>query len=383
MLHSVNTRLPRSTGGHLVTGSTGFIGGALVLELLARTEGRVVVVVRDGDRGASARFHDAIRHAATLYEDARVGPEAIAERCHVVSGDVLSPSCGVDAREVGSVDQVWHSAASLRYEDRYHDEIRATNVDGTRNALALAEQLGASTFNHVSTAYVSGRRTGMLLEEPAEEVETHNHYERSKIDGESLVRAASGLRTRIFRPSIVVGHSRTLGATTFSGFYGFVRQLVQYRGMLERTNKELLAKPVTVKLDPEATLDFVAVDQVVQDAVGIGLSERSEGFYHLTNRSPPKVGAMVSAVFATLGMCAPRFVSPTEELDWLDAKFDQRLEFYGAYLRGRKHFARTRADEALGGTNEQVVCDSARIDAMGRFYLKILERQRERLPPAR
>lgn len=50
MLHSVNTRLPRSTGGHLVTGSTGFIGGALVLELLARTEGRVVVVVRDGDR---------------------------------------------------------------------------------------------------------------------------------------------------------------------------------------------------------------------------------------------------------------------------------------------------------------------------------------------
>ncbi|WP_437900207.1 SDR family oxidoreductase [Sorangium sp. So ce124] len=50
---------------HLVTGATGFIGGALVLELLRRTDDDIVAMVRPGDTGAVERFRQSIHHAAS------------------------------------------------------------------------------------------------------------------------------------------------------------------------------------------------------------------------------------------------------------------------------------------------------------------------------
>ena len=43
---------------HIVTGGTGFIGSALILELLQRTSARVVALVRPDERGATRRLHE-------------------------------------------------------------------------------------------------------------------------------------------------------------------------------------------------------------------------------------------------------------------------------------------------------------------------------------
>ena len=43
------------TSTHLVTGATGFVGSALVLELLRCTEDRVVCIVRPSQLDASTR----------------------------------------------------------------------------------------------------------------------------------------------------------------------------------------------------------------------------------------------------------------------------------------------------------------------------------------
>lgn len=368
---------------HLVTGGTGFIGGALVLELLQRTDDPVAVLVRPGDEGAPARLRASLAHAARAYE-LQLEPGAL-DRCHAIPGDLRQPGCGVDPDGVGAVGQVWHCAASLRYENRYVDEIRATNVEGTRGVLSLAEAVGAHTLNYVSTAYVAGRRTGRIGERPAGELETNNAYESSKVDAERLVSAAVRPRVRIFRPSVVVGHRRTLAATTFTGFYGFLRQLVQFQGMVDRTQHGLLTRsPLRIRLDPDAPINLVPIDTVAREAVTIGLSDDATGFYHLTSRDAPTVGLCVRTFFSLLGLHEPLFVDRPDAFEWLDARFDERLDFYGSYIRGFKTFERDRTDAALGGAlRPERPYDAQAIEAMGRWYLAVLANERRELPVAR
>ncbi|MDC0681228.1 SDR family oxidoreductase [Sorangium atrum] len=366
---------------HLVTGATGFIGGALVLELLRRTDDDIVAMVRPGDTGAVERFRQSIHHAASLYEATDV--LAKLDRCRVVAGDVVEQDCGIREPIGDRVAQVWHVAASLQYENRHVDVIRATNVEGTRRVLALAGQLGAGTFNYISTAYVAGRATGAIPEVRSRGNATNNHYEQSKIDAETLVASWANGRIRIFRPSIVVGHSRTLGATSFSGCYGFFRQLVQFRGMIERTQKGLLSRsPVRMRVDPDGDLNLVPVDAVVQEAVGIALQDACEGVFHLTHPFPWKTGATVRAMFELLGMHAPIFINRRDDFSWLDQQLDKRMDFYGSYIIGHKHFERIRTDAALRG-HERFAYAEVPLVALCQWYLEILEATRKNLPVAR
>src|SRR5277367_6677295 len=126
------------TTTHFVTGGTGFVGSNLILELLSDPGTEAYALTRAAGLSAEARLQSALRHAARAagHEDAL--DDAIAGRCHAVEGDVHNESCGVPAGAHPKPDQFWHVAASLRYEDRYAAEIFRTNVEGTRNALALA-----------------------------------------------------------------------------------------------------------------------------------------------------------------------------------------------------------------------------------------------------
>ena len=192
---------------HLVTGATGFVGAALILELLAQTRDDVIALVRPGACTPEARFQQELLHAGAAYESA-VDPAAALSRCRVVTGDVTLNGCGIDGENLGRVTHVWHCAASLRYEDRYADEIRAINVEGTRQVLQLAESLGAETFNHISTAYVAGRTTGTIHERRMVDVQVNNAYERSKVDAEASFRKRPGRR---FASSVPASSSATAG----------------------------------------------------------------------------------------------------------------------------------------------------------------------------
>jgi nucleoside-diphosphate-sugar epimerase len=374
---------------HFVTGGTGFVGAALVLELLARTSGVIHCLVRPSTEDAPTRLHRALHAAADAYAvDAQV-KRAIAERCRAVPGDVEKEGCGVEGGF--ECDQLWHVAASLRYENRYVDEINRVNVDGTRHALELASRLGTRHFNHVSTAYVAGGASGHLLEVPSgPDSPTNNLYERSKVMGEALVAKAVGFGRRIFRPSIVIGHSDTLGATTFSGMYGFIRNVFILKGLMERTQKGLLArKPLMLHADAEAEVNLVPVDRVVANAVTIALATDPDPgdlpeYYHLTNPSAPTVGATIDVIFETLGLPTPRYSSDTKSSDWLDTKVDRRIEFFRSYMAGFKTFDRTNALRHV----QSEPLDAYRLlpDALDKhcsWYIERLQRERSSLRPAR
>ena len=147
-----------------------------------------------------------------------------------------------------------HGAATIRF-DHPIEEAREVNCGGTRTMLALAQR-GADRgtlkrFVYIGTSSVSGRRPGIVTEDELEMGQSFfNTYEQSKCEAERLVRDRfDRLPAVIFRPSIVIGDSRTGRTTTFNVIYTPLR-LVQ-RGLL-----------TFVPGTPETKLDLVPIDWV-------------------------------------------------------------------------------------------------------------------------
>lgn len=337
------------SNAHLITGATGFVGGAIALELLATTSSPLVCVVRArGERSPQDRLQQSLTEAAHAYGLGELIPDVLT-RTRAVTGDIAGamPSLA----EIGRVDVVWHCAASLRFEDRYADSIERHNVHGTRAVLDLANEIGAAEFNHVSTAYVAGLSEGVITEAPSDDVApVHNHYERTKRHAEGLVLAAPGLHARVMRPSVVIGHSDTHAVTSFSGMYGFLRELLAFRTHIRQRLGDLLElRPLRVLADPDVSINLIPVNDVARQAVAVSRSDSTASHFHLTNPSPPRLGDAVRLAFDLLNLRNPRFAASPRELNAIDKMLSDRIPFYGSYMTGQKAFDRTNTDAALGG----------------------------------
>tara|TARA_B100000676_G_scaffold280193_1_gene304176 strand:- start:467 stop:2569 length:2103 start_codon:yes stop_codon:yes gene_type:complete len=201
---------------YFVTGATGFIGRFLVGRLLKREDSRVFALVRSG----SEYKLDALRR--------RLGVDA--DRLVAIQGDINDKLLGVSKRDqddlTGQVDHFFHLAAIY---DLTADENtqRYTNIEGTRQTLKLAEKLQARCFHHVSSIAAAGLYNGTFTEDMFEEATgLDDPYLLTKHESEALVRQESKLPWRIYRPSMVVGHSETGEMDKVDGPY-YMFKLIQ------------------------------------------------------------------------------------------------------------------------------------------------------------
>lgn len=330
----------------LITGVTGLLGGAIALELMTKTRSTLYCLVRPRKgRTADERLRAALESSAAAYG---IDLSAVdISRCVAVEGDITDLSrVGVP----GGVGEVWHIAASLAFEDSRADEIAEQNVNGTQNVVELAERLGASRFNYVSTAYVAGERRGTIHEERIPESwVSNNAYESTKVAAERFVLDSCFATVRVFRPSIVIGHSVTHGATTFTGLYGFVRGLQRARNLVRESLGDLLKyRPLRLLADGDTPVNFIPVDYVARAAVGISLSSNESNIYHLANSTPPTLANSWDTVTEVLEMRRPIFVSDTAEFTLIDSKVDEQMAFYRSYMNDEKHFDVTNSEAVLG-----------------------------------
>ncbi|OOK65309.1 NAD dependent epimerase/dehydratase family protein [Mycobacterium kansasii] len=321
----------------LVTGATGSVGIGLVLELLNQTSAEVVCLVRGlDDAAAQQRLVDSLLDAAGLY-DCEEAVDAIRTRCRAVAGDVTAPACGIDdLARVGAVDEVWHLAASLRYLDKHETSIRAVNVEGTRQALALAGQLGAGVFNQASTIGTAGAQSGVHYEAPvAKDAPMNNAYERSKRDAEYLVAEAGMATARIIRLPIIIGHSRTyaLAASTLSGIYTLVNEMRRFQTEVEdRLGSYLEHYGVQVIADPHARNAALPVDRVAEAMVKLSVGGGASGIYTIGNLESGDAGGLMAGIADALGICEPRYVQDRSLLTSIDQQFTDKLRFHAPYL---------------------------------------------------
>lgn len=262
----------------LLTGATGFVGGATAATLLRddRVE-RLLVLVR-----ATRPEHAVIRLRESLARF-EIEPCSLA-RVEVLCGDL--ERCLVPKEALQRVTHVLHAAAHTSFRSRR--TVWSTNVEGTRalaNAVAGAPKL--ERFLFVGSAYRCGALSASVVGEDVPAAETHvAEYTRTKAEAELLLERTS-LPLLIARPSIVVGHTR-LGVAPSASLYWYYRALAR---------AGLSPFPDTWRRD------IVPVDWVA-DALTALLLARSPRFgrYHLSagERSADTWGA-IRNVFVQLG----------------------------------------------------------------------------------
>lgn len=204
----------------VITGATGFLGRELVLRLLEQDrEAHLTLLVRGEDEAEAQR-----RGLALLTE--RLHGEALAAaraRVEVLRADLerdgLGLAAGAYADLAARTRGVIHGAASVSFSLPI-ERARAINVEGTRRMLDLA-RAAAAPIDYVGTAYVAGERRGLVLESELDCGQAfHNSYEQSKLEAERLVQSRAGEQhVTVYRPSIIVGDSRTGRTASFKVLY--------------------------------------------------------------------------------------------------------------------------------------------------------------------
>jgi len=261
---------------YFVTGGTGFIGRFLIDNLLKR-EGTVYVLVRK----SSVKKLDELR--------GRWGEDE--KRVVAIVGDLAKPRLGVSSGDLGKlkgkVKHLFHLAAIYDLSADAESQERA-NIDGTRHAVEFAEAVDAGCFHHVSSIAAAGLYDGTFREDMFEEAEELDHpYFRTKHDSEGIVRKESKTPFRIYRPAIVVGHSKTGEIDKIDGPYYFFK-------LIQKMRNALPPWVPTVGIEG-GRINIVPVDYVVDAMEHIAHKKGLDGgCFHLTDPEPWRVGEVLN-----------------------------------------------------------------------------------------
>ncbi len=245
-----------------LTGFPGFIATRL-LHRLATTQGNFLLLVQPA-----------------FFELAKMEIERIAAETGkpvsdfvVLPGDITSPDLGLSPSDLEQARArstiVFHLAALYDLAVEREPAMRV-NVEGTRNVNKFVSSIAnLRHYHYVSTCYVAGKRTGVILEtELQHNAGFRNYYEETKYLAESEVQALKpALPVTIHRPSVVCGDSRTGETMKYDGIYYLIRYLLKWPAVLSAFN--IGSNGVTLNLVP---VDFVVESMAVSagDSQAIG-----------------------------------------------------------------------------------------------------------------
>lgn len=250
----------------LVTGATGFTGGALVRELLRKGKS-----VRALVRPESKTGH--LERAGVL----------------LVKGDIANREDVY--RAVEGVHTIYHIAALFRTAGHPDSYYRAINAGGVQNIVDAARSHGVVRTVHCSTVGVHGN----VSEIPSTETSPFNPgdiYQETKLEGELIARGAmdAGLPGVIFRPAGIYGP-------------GDLRFLKLFKAIQNRR--------FVMFGSGETLYHFTYIDDLVSGIILCGEHPQALGqTYILGGDAYVSLNELVSHVAGALGVPPPRWRFP-------------------------------------------------------------------------
>ena len=277
-----------------VTGATGFIGGRLVRELVARE--------------AFERVHCLVRNpeASGFADSAKI---------RVFQGDVTNSASLRPAME--GCNAAFHLAAwyELGIPRSAIPRMEAINIEGTRNVLTVARELELPRTVYVSTAYAIGQTGDQIANESFQHCGRFTcEYERTKLEAHRVAQrfAREGLPLVTVLPGAVYGEEDpSLIGDTFARLAG---------GTF----------PALIAGSERSTLTYVHVDDVVEGIL-LSLEKGRAGDEYILAGEVMSFGDMIRCVTELAGSKPPRLTVPL----WIAramAFADERL----SRLRSRK-----------------------------------------------
>ena len=245
-----------------LTGFPGFIAEKLVVRL-ANAETKFFLVVQK--QFAEKASKDIGKIAAEQ--------KIPAENFVVVKGDITNKNLGIADKILEKIRRettgVFHLAAIYDLGVK-KDSAFSVNVEGTKNINDFVKTLPKlKRYNYISTCYVAGRREGEILETELEhDAGFRNFYEETKYLAELEVEKLKGeIPLTIFRPSIVVGDSKTGETSKYDGIYALILYMLKLPSLLRLINVG----------NEKVKLNLVPVDFVVETIAALANDEKAVG----------------------------------------------------------------------------------------------------------
>jgi thioester reductase-like protein len=246
---------PEKVQNILLTGGTGYLGGAIIEELLKRPNVTIYCLVRGKDANhAQERLNTHLLH--------HVGIESsvFQNRVVAVQGDLSRGKLGIEEQQWNDlcriVDVVYHNGANVNFLLSY-EELKASNSASCVELLRMCVSGGKlKPLHFVSTIGVLGLVQEKVTENtPLDTIVSEQDfrklqgYSQSKMVAELVLGRARGrgMPISIFRPELIHGHSRTGYANNIEWISRFIIGVIQ-----------MGVAPITDAKVHLASVDFVA-----------------------------------------------------------------------------------------------------------------------------
>lgn len=291
----------------LITGATGFLGRYLV-EALLKKGYELTLLVRDPDRfSASKRMK-------------RWSEIGILDSIKLIKYNLISANLDLpDDVCLGGYDHVFHLAAVYDLASSKSEMLEA-NVEGTSRLLSRLKCNGfKGAFHFISSIAVAGDYEGVFDESMFDVGQKHRHaYHLSKFLSEQRVRefvSSAGFSIRIYRPSAVIGHSKTGQIDKLDGPYYLFEVFSRIKQWLPSALPMALPKT-------SAKLDLVPVDFVIDGLLALSelpVNDAANDLlcFHLTDPTSPSLTGLLKAVLEEADGVKPGLLIPIDFLSSL------------------------------------------------------------------
>ncbi|OQA81592.1 MAG: Carboxylic acid reductase [Lentisphaerae bacterium ADurb.Bin242] len=335
----------------LLTGITGLVGASFVTAVLRKRDDiEIVAVCRSGRGKTAAERARKVIEEQCEFDGVPELADHMLSHVKVIAGDVSD----FPVREIianGPYDVFFHCAADVNLGKDPEGKTFRTNLNGTRNALALAHLLKVKELHYVSTAYVAGTTAGRVMEGALPATAFNNSYEKSKFEAEKLVREC-GIPYTIYRPSIIVGRLSDGLIRKPLAFYRIMEFLGKFKKHYCIKHGIALNSPIQISLRLESKISdkiyFVPIDYVQKAISTIFFKPVKNKCYHITGESPVSTKNIERAIASVLKVKGLQ-VQEVVENPTMDEKLVQRMiEDLMPYFASQIIFDNTQVKAALG-----------------------------------